>query len=62
MLVRRTHEVDRGVAFNNAIVEAATTRLRPVLMTSLCSAFGSLPLLIASGAGAESRRPIGAVS
>jgi multidrug efflux pump len=51
---------DRGVAFNNAIIEAATTRLRPVLMTSLCSAFGSLPLLIASGAGAESRRPIGA--
>ena len=51
---------DRGVAFNEAIVEAATTRLRPVLMTSLCSAFGSLPLLIASGAGAESRRPIGA--
>jgi multidrug efflux pump len=51
---------DRGAAFNDAIVEAATTRLRPVLMTSLCSAFGSLPLLIASGAGSESRRPIGA--
>jgi multidrug efflux pump len=51
---------DRGVAFDEAIVEAATTRLRPVLMTSLCSAFGALPLLIAAGAGAESRRPIGA--
>jgi multidrug efflux pump len=51
---------DRGVDFAEAIIEAATTRLRPVLMTSLCSAFGSIPLLLASGAGAESRRPIGA--
>jgi multidrug efflux pump len=51
---------DRGIAFDQAIVEAATTRLRPVLMTSLCSAFGSLPLLVAAGAGSESRRPIGA--
>ena len=30
-------------------------------MTSLCSAFGSIPLLLASGAGAESREPIGVV-
>jgi multidrug efflux pump len=51
---------DRGVEFAEAIIEAATTRLRPVLMTSLCSAFGAIPLLISSGAGAESRRPIGA--
>jgi multidrug efflux pump len=36
-------------------------RLRPVLMTSLCTAFGSLPLLLASGAGAEQREPIGVV-
>jgi multidrug efflux pump len=52
---------DRGVEFMQAIVEASTTRLRPVLMTSLCSAFGSIPLLLAVGAGAENRRPIGAV-
>ncbi|HEY8509121.1 MAG TPA: efflux RND transporter permease subunit, partial [Steroidobacteraceae bacterium] len=52
---------DRGVEFMQAIVEAATTRLRPVLMTSLCSVFGAIPLLAATGAGAESRRPIGAV-
>jgi multidrug efflux pump len=51
---------DRGVAFGDSIVEAAATRLRPVLMTSLCSAFGSIPLLLAHGAGAESRKPIGA--
>jgi multidrug efflux pump len=52
---------DRGVEFMDAIVEASTTRLRPVLMTSLCSAFGAIPLLIAIGAGAENRKPIGAV-
>jgi multidrug efflux pump len=52
---------DRGVEFMDAIVEASTTRLRPVLMTSLCSAFGAIPLLIAVGAGAENRKPIGAV-
>jgi multidrug efflux pump len=52
---------DRGVEFSQAIVEAATTRLRPVLMTSLCSAFGAIPLLLAVGAGAENRKPIGAV-
>jgi multidrug efflux pump len=52
---------DRGVEFIEAVVQASLTRLRPVLMTSLCSAFGSIPLLIASGAGAESRQPIGVV-
>ena len=52
---------DRGVEFVEAIIRAAATRLRPVLMTSLCSAFGSIPLLLASGAGAESRQPIGVV-
>jgi multidrug efflux pump len=52
---------DRGVEFVEAIIRAAATRLRPVLMTSLCSAFGSIPLLLAVGAGAESRRPIGVV-
>jgi multidrug efflux pump len=52
---------DRGVEFTQAIVEAAVTRLRPVLMTSLCTAFGALPLLFATGSGAEQRRPIGIV-
>ena len=52
---------DRGVEFNDAIIESARTRLRPVLMTSLCTAFGSVPLVLASGAGALSRQSIGAV-
>ena len=52
---------DRGLEFAEAVVEAATTRLRPVLMTSLCTAFGALPFLFATGAGSEQRRPIGIV-
>jgi len=52
---------DRGVEFREAVVQAAAIRLRPVLMTSFCTAFGALPLLLASGAGAESRQSIGVV-
>ncbi len=52
---------DRGLEFVDAVVQAAVTRLRPVLMTSLCTAFGALPLMLATGAGSEQRRPIGIV-
>lgn len=52
---------DRGMEFVEAVIEASAIRLRPVLMTSLCTLFGAIPLLIASGAGAESRRAIGSV-
>ncbi|HEU4624583.1 MAG TPA: efflux RND transporter permease subunit [Steroidobacteraceae bacterium] len=52
---------DRGVEFTEAVVRAATIRLRPILMTSLCTAFGALPFLFATGAGAEQRKPIGVV-
>jgi multidrug efflux pump len=52
---------DRGIAFVDAVVQASVTRLRPVLMTSLCTAFGALPLMLATGAGSEQRRPIGIV-
>lgn len=52
---------DRGTEFREAVIESAVTRLRPVLMTSLCTAFGAVPLVVASGAGALSRQAIGAV-
>ena len=52
---------DRGVEFREAIIESARTRLRPVLMTSMCTAFGAVPLVLASGAGELSRQSIGAV-
>ncbi len=51
---------DRGIEHVEAVIEASAIRLRPVLMTSLCTAFGAVPLMIATGAGAESRHSIGA--
>ena len=52
---------DRGEDYREAVIHSARTRLRPVLMTSMCTAFGSVPLLLASGAGELSRQSIGAV-
>jgi multidrug efflux pump len=52
---------DRGLDKVEAVVRAATVRLRPVLMTSLCTAFGAIPFLLATGAGSEQREPIGVV-
>jgi len=52
---------DRGNTFEDALVEASVIRLRPILMTSASTTFGALPLLLATGAGAESRQPIGIV-
>ena len=52
---------DRGYEFHKAVIDAAGVRLRPILMTSAATTFGALPLLLASGAGAESRQPIGIV-
>ena len=48
-----------GKKFEVAIVEAATIRLRPILMTSLSTIFGVLPLIISSGPGAASRLTVG---
>jgi len=52
---------DAGRQFEDAIVEAATIRLRPVLMTTLSTAIGSMPLIVAVGAGSESRNVLGVV-
>ena len=50
---------DQGRALQEAIIEAATLRLRPILMTTGATVLGSLPLAIAFGAGAESRQQLG---
>src|SRR5690606_27201952 len=44
---------DAGKAFDDALLEAAAIRLRPILMTSLSTLAGALPLILASGAGSE---------
>ena len=52
---------DKGAEFESAILEATAIRLRPVVMTTLSTAMGTVPLLTAIGAGAESRIVLGVV-
>ncbi|NCA71744.1 MAG: efflux RND transporter permease subunit [Sphingobacteriia bacterium] len=52
---------DQGVAFREAVLEASDTRLRPIVMTGITTAAGSVPLLLSSGAGSETRTVIGTV-
>lgn len=52
---------DQGRTIREAIVESATLRLRPIIMTSIATAFGALPLVLWQGAGAGSRQTIGVV-
>lgn len=50
---------DDGLSVREAITEASMTRLRPVLMTAISTLLGGLPLILGSGAGAESRAALG---
>jgi multidrug efflux pump len=52
---------EQGIAKLAALREAATTRLRPVLMTSAATICGHFPLVLVSGPGAEARNSIGIV-
>ncbi|PTB94990.1 multidrug transporter AcrB [Marinobacter sp. B9-2] len=52
---------DKGYEVREAILEGACLRFRPVLMTTISTIFGAVPLVIATGAGAESRAAIGMV-
>jgi multidrug efflux pump len=52
---------DAGTEFEEAIRRAATQRLRPIVMTGFTTVFSALPLVLASGPGAESRMVIGMV-
>lgn len=52
---------DEGKSVRDAILEASDLRLRPVLMTSVATVVGAVPLVLTSGAGAESRLAIGVV-
>jgi len=49
----------RGLPKTEAVIEAATLRLRPILMTTGAMVLGALPLALATGAGSEARQPIG---
>jgi len=52
---------DKGESLMDAVVDAATLRLRPIIMTTGAMVLGAVPLATAFGAGAESRIPIGLV-
>src|SRR3546814_12797190 len=49
---------EQGVAKREALVEGARSRLRPIVMTTMCTLFGFLPLALAVGEGAEVRSPM----
>ncbi|AWB58834.1 MULTISPECIES: efflux RND transporter permease subunit [unclassified Colwellia] len=52
---------DKGIAFEEALITAATQRLRPIVMTTFTTVTTSIPLVLAVGPGAESRMVIGVV-
>jgi hydrophobe/amphiphile efflux-1 (HAE1) family protein len=50
---------NQGAPAEQAIVEAALLRFRPIMMTTICALLGSLPIALGAGAGAELRQPLG---
>ena len=54
-------ERHQGMSPQDAIFRAALLRFRPILMTTLAALFGAIPLMLASGSGAELRQPLGLV-
>ena len=52
---------DQGIDFDTALLEASKRRLRPIVMTSFTAIMGAIPLIIAQGAGAETRQVLGVV-
>jgi cobalt-zinc-cadmium resistance protein CzcA len=52
---------EKGLALDEAVTQAAITRLRPVLMTTLVASLGFLPMALSSGVGAEVQRPLATV-
>lgn len=54
-------QVEKGIAAAEAALESATIRFRPIIMTSIATVLGAVPIAFASGAGAESRNSMGIV-
>jgi HAE1 family hydrophobic/amphiphilic exporter-1 len=54
-------ERNHGKSAHEAILEAASVRFRPIMMTTMAALMGTLPIALGHGAGAEARRPLGIV-
>jgi len=52
---------DEGLSIREAVIESASLRLRPIIMTSISAAAGAVPLIVWGGAGGEARKTIGVV-
>ncbi|MGX0903651.1 multidrug efflux pump [Roseovarius sp. MBR-79] len=52
---------DEGQSVRDSVIEASVLRLRPIMMTAISTILGALPLVLATGAGAESRIAVGTV-
>jgi multidrug efflux pump len=62
LIVEFTNQLrDKGLEFKAALLQASQQRLRPILMTAITTIMGAVPLILAQGAGAESRLVIGVV-
>ena len=62
LIVEFTNQLrDQGMEFGQALVEGTTQRLRPIAMTAITTVVGAIPLMIAAGAGSETRFVIGLV-
>ena len=62
LIVEFTNQLrDRQISFLRAVLQAAEIRLRPIVMTGITTAAGAVPLILSSGAGAETRIVIGVV-
>jgi hydrophobic/amphiphilic exporter-1 (mainly G- bacteria), HAE1 family len=61
MMIDFAIEAERreGTTAKAAILEAASVRFRPIMMTTMAALVGTLPIALGHGAGAESRRPLG---
>lgn len=51
----------KGLALKDAVIEGSLSKLRPVLMTTITTAFGLLPLILSTGVGSEIQRPLAIV-
>lgn len=62
LIIEFTNQLrERGMKIREALIEASTARLRPILMTSLATMLGALPIAMALGAGSKSRMGMGIV-